>query len=140
MKKLLTILALIALSGCSSTQPNDKDRYADSPIPESSKSMDEIYREIGSGGGFNGTSTYDATEALTPKRKPTWEELSVEPYTLNNTVKTEFRKLDNPTLYIYYPPSLTKEDRVPRPGWMTEFKMYDKDEYALPGEVNTVRY
>lgn len=139
--KYLSALLVLLLAGCASDgKPTKEERYADSPIPESDKTMSEMYAELGSGSSLSQQPTYDATESLVPVRKPTWEELSVNPYTLNNTVKTNFETLPNPTMYIYFPPSLSKGDRIPKPGWMSEFKMYEKDEYALPGEVNTVRY
>lgn len=50
--------------------------------------------------------------------------------------KPAFKKLPNPTLYIYFPARLSEKDRLPIPAWMTEFNMYDRDEYAQHGEVS----
>ncbi|PSU31795.1 hypothetical protein [Photobacterium lutimaris] len=131
MNKIITILAVATIiTGCSSKEPlSREERYQNSPIPESSRTMQEIY-DNHSGAKVNAENT----QIL--RRSATWAELSNDPYTLNNTGRADFRKLPNPKLYIYFAPSLTKEDRMPRPGWMSEFNMYSKPEYALPGEVS----
>ena len=46
-----------------------------------------------------------------------------------------FHKLANPTLSMYVAPHLATESQVPVPGYTTEFSMWVRDHYALPGEV-----
>jgi conjugative transfer region lipoprotein (TIGR03751 family) len=46
-----------------------------------------------------------------------------------------FPRLPNPTLVMYVFPHLSHEERVPVPGYATAFPMYERVEYALPGEV-----
>nr|PMH64577.1 hypothetical protein BCU62_15350 [Enterovibrio norvegicus] len=71
------------------------------------------------------------------KRPATESELRISTYYANGIhERPQFKKLPNPTLYIYTPPKLSEESRLPIPAWMTEFKMFDRDEYALPGELN----
>lgn len=62
---------------------------------------------------------------------------------LSNYVRTEstqlrsrFRTLPNPTMYMFVAPHLSGDSGVPIPGYLTEFKMWEKDHYALPGEVS----
>lgn len=45
-----------------------------------------------------------------------------------------FPKLPNPELVLYVYPHFTSKQR-PVPGYSTQFSMYEKDEYALPGEI-----
>lgn len=48
-------------------------------------------------------------------------------------VEQLFPMLPNPQIVIYVPPHFTGKGR-PIPGYTTATKMYDKDEYAMPGE------
>ncbi len=45
-----------------------------------------------------------------------------------------FPRLANPSLVMYVFPHLAGEARVPVPGYATSFPMYERVEYALPGE------
>ena len=56
-----------------------------------------------------------------------------------NEIETTFPRLPNPTLVMYVFPHLATEERVPVPGYATTFPMYERVEYALPGEVSPVR-
>ena len=46
-----------------------------------------------------------------------------------------FSRLPNPTLVMYVFPHLAGPSRVPVPGYATTFPMFERPEYALPGEV-----
>lgn len=52
-----------------------------------------------------------------------------------NELDTTFPRLPNTTLVMYVFPHLAGDERVPVPGYSTTFPMYDRVEYALPGEV-----
>jgi conjugative transfer region lipoprotein (TIGR03751 family) len=52
----------------------------------------------------------------------------------NNEISLTFPQLPNPELLIYVFPHMSPKGR-PIPGYSTSFRMYEKDEYALPGEV-----
>ncbi len=56
-----------------------------------------------------------------------------------NELETTFPRLPNPTLVMYVFPHLASEERVPVPGYVTTFPMYERVEYALPGEVPAPR-
>ena len=45
-----------------------------------------------------------------------------------------FPRLPNPDIYIYVPAHLATELRIPVPGYTTAVPLYDRVEYALPGE------
>lgn len=55
-----------------------------------------------------------------------------------NEIDTAFPRLPNPTLVMYIFPHLSGSERNPVPGYATTFPLYEKVEYALPGEVPTV--
>ena len=50
-----------------------------------------------------------------------------------------FPRLPNPDLYIYVPPHLATALRIPVPGYTTAVPLYDRVEYALPGEGGAAR-
>ena len=50
-------------------------------------------------------------------------------------LETMFPRLPNPTLVMYVFPHLAGVERVPVPGYATTFPLYERVEYALPGEV-----
>ncbi len=53
-----------------------------------------------------------------------------------NEIDTLFPRLPNPTLVMYVFPHLAGEDRTPVPGYVTTFPLYERVEFALPGEVS----
>lgn len=100
-------------------------------IPDSTYTMEEVYENK------RQQAKVDQTRVREVMRRPaTASELSVNPYTLNNTPRSDFRLLPNPTLFMFVAPRLSMQNRSPVPGYMTEFKLYERDEYALPGEIN----
>ncbi|MDN2483944.1 hypothetical protein [Vibrio agarivorans] len=137
IKAVAVIAMLGVLAGCSSNRVKTQEElYQDSVIPQSQRDMKQIYDERSSAGTETNGQVITSDGYMVNKRVATDEEVSVNPYVLNNTAKADFRLLPNPTIYIFFMPSLTRDDRMPRPAWMSEFKLYDRDEYALPGEVS----
>lgn len=53
----------------------------------------------------------------------------------HNEIDTTFPRLPNPSLVMYVFPHLAGGEQVPVPGYVTTFPMYERVEYALPGEV-----
>jgi len=56
-----------------------------------------------------------------------------------NEIDTTFPRVPNPSLVMYVFPHLAGNEQVPVPGYVTTFPMYERVEYALPGEVPTQR-
>ena len=56
-----------------------------------------------------------------------------------NELDVRFPRLPNPILVMYVFPHLAGPERTPVPGYATTFPMYERIEYALPGEVGTPR-
>ena len=54
-----------------------------------------------------------------------------------NELDTTFPRLPNPTLVMYVFPHLAGDEALPVPGYVTTFPLYERVEYALPGEVPT---
>lgn len=49
-------------------------------------------------------------------------------------LSARFLRVPNPTLMMYIYPHLAGAHRVPVPGYSTVFPLYERPEYALPGE------
>ena len=52
-----------------------------------------------------------------------------------NELELLFPRLPNPDIYIHVLPHLATDDRVPVPGYTTAVPLYERVEYALPGEL-----
>jgi len=133
MQNLSTLIGVLAsislgLAGCASTK--------EAVLPQDGPSMKMIYEqhfsEIGARdpqaihhelGGRVIRSGTDALHGYTREA--------------HNEIDTIFPRLPNPTLVMYIFPHLVGEDGVPVPGYATTFTMYERVEYALPGEVPT---
>ena len=59
--------------------------------------------------------------------------------TAANELELLFPRLPNPDIYIYVPAHLATELRIPVPGYTTAVPLYDRVEYALPGEGGAAR-
>jgi conjugative transfer region lipoprotein (TIGR03751 family) len=54
--------------------------------------------------------------------------------TPQNEIYSQFKRLPNPDLVMYVFPHLAGTDPVPVPGYTTVFPMYQRVQYAMPGE------
>jgi len=52
-----------------------------------------------------------------------------------NETKQLFARLENPEIAIYVYPHLATDRRMPVPGYTTALPLYERYEYALPGEI-----
>ena len=59
--------------------------------------------------------------------------------TAANELELLFPRLPNPDVYIYVPAHLATELRIPVPGYTTAVPLYERVEYALPGEGGAAR-
>ena len=131
LKAILAIASIsLVLGGCASTK--------DSVLPQDGPPMDAIYdahmRELGA---------QDPTVvrgALGTRRINSGEE-NLHGYTREafNELDVSFPRLPNPSLVMYVFPHLAGAERTPVPGYSTTFPLYERVEYALPGEVATPR-
>lgn len=115
-----------ALAGCASTAPGSKA----SIFPNDMKSMDEIYREHTQRLGLQ-----DAVPLIQPSAlRDGTADLHGYVRGAQTEIGALFPRLPNPTLIMFVYPHLT-EQGTPVPGYATQFEMYERAEYALPGEV-----
>ena len=126
----ISLMSVLILGGCASTK--------DAVLPQDGPSMKAIYDAH-----LEEMAARDP-QALRGKlgsRPLSSGDLPLEGYTRDayNEIETTFPRLPNPTLVMYVFPHLATEERVPVPGYATTFPMYERVEYALPGEVSPER-
>jgi len=54
--------------------------------------------------------------------------------TAQNEIYSQFKRLPNPDLVMYVFPHLAGSDPAPIPGYTTVFPLYQRVQYAMPGE------
>jgi conjugative transfer region lipoprotein (TIGR03751 family) len=110
-----------ALAGCISTKED--------LLPQDGPTMQEVYAAH-----FQAPSRREEPEA-TPGRRGAGDGLSLAGYTREaaTEIDAHFPRLPNPDLVMYVFPHLSA-DGYPVPGYATVVPMYERMEYALPGE------
>jgi conjugative transfer region lipoprotein (TIGR03751 family) len=131
LQAILAIASIsLVLGGCAGTK--------ESVLPQDGPPMEAIYdahmRELGA---------QDQTVvrgALGARRINSGDE-DLDGYTREafNELDVTFPRLPNPSLVMYVFPHLAGAERTPVPGYTTTFPLYERVEYALPGEVATPR-
>ena len=128
--KQVTVLVSISLlvGGCASTK--------EAVLPQDGPSMQAIYNAHLEEMAARDPQALRAELGTRPLKSG---DVSLEGYTrdMHNEIETIFPHLPNPTLVMYVFPHLATEERVPVPGYATTFPMYERVEYALPGEVSS---
>ncbi|MEZ8987888.1 hypothetical protein AB4571_02205 [Vibrio breoganii] len=123
-KCLLVVLCASLMAACSSGAKKNQI------IPESDVTVKEVMQRTSGGGAgqvsARGVLVRPASEA----------ELLQVNHVVNHVGHASYRLLPNPTLHIYFAPQIESKGGMPKPAWMSEFKMYDRDHYALPGELS----
>ena len=132
----LALAAAVALCGCATSK--------DELITHGGHTMLDIWQQsAGDGGGGNGQvarrQLLDARQSL---RRP-WTDADTHAAhaeqvrytrTARNEIHRQFQRLPNPDLAMYVYPHLAGTDPVPVPGYTTVFPLYQRVQYAMPGE------
>ena len=123
---LISALGLISLVGCASTK--------EAVLPQDGPSMKDIYQEHIQ--EMNAQDPLSIRQEL-GNRPILTGDAALHGYTRDaaNEIDAIFPRLPNTTLVMYVFPHLAGEESVPVPGYATAFPMYERTEYALPGEV-----
>lgn len=122
---IITSISLV-LAGCAST--------SNSVLPQDGPSMKAIYDAHFAAIGAD--SALSVREAL-GRRSPGNGDADLAGYArdAHTELDTVFPRLPNPTLVMYVFPHLAGAERAPVPGYATHFTLYERIEYALPGEL-----
>jgi conjugative transfer region lipoprotein (TIGR03751 family) len=134
IERLLVVVVVMALAGCAT----NKEKL----LTHGGDTMLDIWnRETGgaAAGGRASRELLDARQTL--RRSLTDADVQAAPgvqarytRTAQNEIYRQFHRLPNPDLVMYVFPHLAGTDPVPVPGYSTVFPLYQRVQYALPGE------
>ncbi|MFL9883188.1 TIGR03751 family conjugal transfer lipoprotein [Paraburkholderia agricolaris] len=130
----LAFLAAVLLCGCATS----KEKL----LPHGDTGMLDVWNQQ-TGGSASGNQTsrqlLDARQSL--RRPLTRDDVTDAPAvsasytrTAQNEIDRQFHRLPNPDLVMYVFPHLAGSDPAPVPGYTTVFPLYQRVQYAMPGE------
>lgn len=120
-----SLISTLLLGSCTTTK--------DAVLPQDGKPMKQIYEEH-----FERIGEQRTDRVREHLGRPTGRpETDLNGYVRDayNEIDATFPRLPNPTLVMFVFPHLAGPDGAPVPGYATSFPMYERVEYALPGEV-----
>ncbi|MFT8232337.1 TIGR03751 family conjugal transfer lipoprotein [Pseudomonas guariconensis] len=132
-KGLALATALVVLGGCATS----KEKL----LTHGDRTMMDIWQQE-TGGGAGQVARRQLLDARQSLRRPLTDvDVQAAPAeqmrytrTARNEVYRQFQRLPNPDLVMYVYPHLAGTDPVPVPGYTTVFPLYQRIQYAMPGE------
>lgn len=133
-KGLALALAVAVLAGCATS----KEKL----LPHGDNTMMDVWQQNAGDGGGGQVARRQLLDARQSLRRPlTNADIQAVPTgqmrytrTARNEVHRQFQRLPNPDLVMYVYPHLAGTDPVPVPGYTTVFPLYQRVQYAMPGE------
>jgi len=131
IKPLMLVVAATALVGCAT--------HKDKLLPHNDSTMQDIWQRVDGG---NQTVTRQLLDARQSLHRPLTDadgqaapaEQMQYTRTAENEIYRQFQRLPNPDLVMYVFPHLTGTEAVPVTGYTTVFPLYQRVQYAMPGE------
>ena len=129
--KIGTYLVITLLgAGCSTSK--------DELLPHGDNNMMDVWNQ-GSSGSSSASSRQllDARQDLRRPLQTNQAELDENAKftrTTQNEIYSQFKRLPSPDLVMYVFPHLAGSDPAPIPGYTTVFPLYQRVQYAMPGE------
>lgn len=131
---LMALFVISLLGGCATS----KEKL----LPHGKHTMLDIWEQEAGGSASGSRAARQLLDARQDLRRPlTADDKQVTPAanaTYTRTAATEiyrqFHRLPNPDLVMFVFPHLAGTDPVPVPGYTTLFPLYQRVQYALPGE------
>lgn len=131
--RLQVLMLALLLGGCSTNK--------DELLPHGDASMMDVWQQ-GTTGGAGSSSSRTLLDARQELRRPLDQQQLARQQaegaaftrTAQNEIYSQFKRLPNPDLVMYVFPHLAGSDPVPVPGYTTVFPMYQRVQYAMPGE------
>jgi len=127
IKSVLVLLLASLLAGCNTNK--------DELMPHGPNNMLDLWNQSSSGvTGSTNRALLDARMQL--RRTASDSPPSQQAYTrtAQNEIYSQFKRLPNPDLVLYVFPHLAGSDPAPVPGYSTVFPLYQRVQYAMPGE------
>lgn len=119
----VVVVSLILLNGCTTFKPRETVFNPDAPR------MSTIYSRTAE------TPMHTGSRAvISPNPNPGREALEGYTRDAQDEVKQLFPRVPNPSLVMYVFPHIASGN-VPIPGFSTAFELYERQHFALPGEI-----
>lgn len=122
---LAALTLTVGLAGCST----NKEKM----FPHDDTTMKDIWQQ-----GAGSASQQSLLDARAQLRRPISNDTVINygEFTRNaaNEINSQFQRLPNPDLVMFVFPHLSGMEGVPVPGYSTIFPLYNKVQYAMPGE------
>ena len=112
----VTLISLSLLTGCSRQKL----------IPDTGDEILNVYK--------NHVGSTDIVPKMFRQLRNDRRDLTGYTRDANNEISQQFPRLPNPELSLYVFPHFSRKGH-PVPGYSSAFLMYERDEYALPGEL-----
>lgn len=134
IKPLLLVITVVTLAGCAT--------HKDELLPHGGRTMQDIWHQEAGDGGSGQVARRQLLDVRQSLRRPLTEvDVHAAPTiqasytrTAANEIQRQFHRLPNPDLVMYVFPHLAGTDPVPVPGYSTVFPLYQRVQYAMPGE------
>lgn len=131
--KCALLMVAATLGGCATKK--------DAVLPAGDFTMQQVWQQA-SGGGSGYAAQRQLLDARQSLRRPLADaDIAAAPAeqahytrTAANEIRRQFRRLPNPDVVMYVFPHLAGTDPVPVPGYSTVFPLYQRVQYAMPGE------
>ena len=123
----LALISIIGLAGCATSK--------ESVLPTDLKPMKQVYDEHFQKRRQLPEGEQDAGAFMWRAPGGGKEDLAGYVREAAYELESRFATLPNPIMVMYVFPHLSRPHGTPVPGYATSFPMYEKLEYALPGEL-----
>jgi len=132
LKVCISLIIALLLPGCSTSK--------DEMLPHGDNTMLDVWDQ-GTAGSIGSAGSRRLLDARLALRRPlesdqgkSLETNSAFTRTSQNEIYSQFKRLPNPDLVMYVFPHLAGSDPAPVPGYTTVFPLYQRVQYAMPGE------
>lgn len=130
----VVVTLTLAIGGCATK----KEKL----LTHDDRTMLDIWDEQTGGGARGSQGNRQLLDARQSLRRPlTRSDVAEMPAinasytrTARNEIYSQFHRLPNPDLAMYVFPHLAGSDPAPVPGYTTIFPLYQRQQYAMPGE------
>ena len=131
LKLSAIVISALLVSACATSK--------DELLPHGENIMLDVWDQ-GTAGGAGSTASRQLLDARQGLRRPLATETEALEAnksfsrTSQNEIYSQFKRLPNPDLVMYVYPHLAGSDPAPIPGYSTVFPLYQRVQYAMPGE------
>ncbi len=134
IESAVVLCAVVVLGGCATSK--------DKVLPHGDYTMLDVWNQETGGSAGGGQAARQLLDARQGLRRPLTEaDVHAAPAaataytrTAANEIYRQFHRLPNPDLVMYVFPHLAGSDPAPVPGYTTVFPLYQRVQYAMPGE------